>query len=204
VDSVGGLDGQLMNNAQIINGAVVLSPTSQYKIFTNGAHVRLPNGALGSTSTISLEMWVDIDRNNKDWTKLLQFGDPLVNCPSIQCYRNKFTGNICCAMCTTSRFLELCSDQLYNGTKRHLLFSINPAGVSSLYIDGILRITALTPIPMAARRPNDILLLGAAPSDPTLWGSIHEFRIWSGVYSPSEAIISYQIGPDDLNYRKTL
>ena len=41
------------------------------------------------------------------------------------------------------------------------------------------------------RRPQDILL-GAAPvlSDHTLWGTINEFRFWSGVFSESSARVS--------------
>lgn len=61
------------------------------------------------------------------------------------------------------------------------------------------------PSDIRGRRPQDILLLGAAPvlSDHTLWGTINKFRIWSGVFSESSARVSYQIGPDHISNRKS-
>lgn len=206
-DSVGGpgWTGTLHNGAAVINGSIVLTETSSYLDFNSGAHARLPNGVLGNSSSISLEMWVDIGQNNKDWCKLLQFGDPVVNCPSIHCFRHKTTSMICCKACSATQNGDICSDQPFNGTKVHLIFSINPQGVSNLFINGELRASKAVPIAIPGRRPQDIILLGAAPvlTDYTLWGSIHEFRIWSGTFRESDARVNYQIGPNYLNNRKS-
>lgn len=205
-DSVGGSDwtGMLYNDAEIINGSIVLPQTSSYLDFRSGAHARLPSGVLGNSSTISLEMFVDIDRNNKDWCKVLQFGDPIANCPSIQCFRHKDTGKLCCARCNT--YDSLCTDQVFNNTKLHFIYAINPSGINYLYVNGEAVISKRQTISIMGRRPQDIILLGAAPvlSDYTLWGSIHEFRIWSGVFRESDARLSYQIGPDFVYNRKYL
>lgn len=205
-DSVGGAawTGQLYNGATIVNGSIVLSETANYRNFTSGAHARLPNGVLGNSSSISLEMWVDIDQNNKDWCKVLQFGDPVVNCPSIHCFRHRNTGKLCCTRCSGSRYESICSEQVFNGSKLHFIYSMNTGGVSTLFVNGEATVSRITTLPILGRRPQDLILLGAAPvlSDPTLWGSIHEFRIWDGVFEESEARINYQIGPNYLNNRK--
>jgi hypothetical protein len=208
-DSIGGSawDGTLHNNAQIVNGSIVLPKTNNYRDFNTGSHARLPNGVLGNSSSISLEMWVDIGKDNKDWCKLLQFGDPVNNCPSIQCYRSKSTatfGKLCCKVCSSSFSSEICTNQQFNGTKVHFILSVNPMGVSTIVVNGQIVNSKVIPIAIPARRPQDIFLLGAAPvlSDYTLWGSIDEFRIWSGVFSESTARVSYQIGPDHVNNRK--
>jgi hypothetical protein len=204
-DSIGGSawDGTLHNNAQIVNGSIVLPKTNNYRDFNTGSHARLPNGVLGNSSSISLEMWVDIGKDNKDWCKLLQFGDPVNNCPSIHCYRSKSTGFLCCTRCSAS-YDAICTNQVFNGTKLHFIYSINPGGLNTIYVNGEAVVSKIQKSPIYGRRSQDIFLLGAAPvlTDYTLWGSINEFRIWSGVFSESAARVSYQIGPDHVNNRK--
>jgi hypothetical protein len=204
-DSVGGpaWDGALFNNAQIVNGSISLPKTGTYLNFTGGSHARLPNGVLGSSSSLSLEMWVDIDKDNKDWCKLLQFGDPLVNCPSIHCYRSKTTGFLCCTRCTGTS-PAICTNQVFNGTKLHFIYAMVPNGLNFIYVNGEALVSRVQTAPIHGRRPQDIILLGAAPvpTDYTLWGSIQEFRLWSGVFTESEARVSYQLGPNFLNNRE--
>lgn len=199
-DSIGGSswDGTLYNGARISNGSLVLDQTSTYKNYTTGGHARLPKGVLGSFTKLSLEMWVDIGLNNINWCKLLQFGDPVNNCPSIQCYRYRTTGRICCKLCSAPSNVELCTNQMFNGTKTHLIFAIDSDGVVSIFINGLKINSKPSTIPIPGKGTNDLFLLGAAPvlTDYTLWGSIKEFRIWSGVYGQTEAKNSYQIGPD--------
>jgi hypothetical protein len=204
-DSVGGSqwDGTLHNNAQIVNGSILLTKTADYRDFTTGSHARLPNGALGDASSISLEMWVDIAQDNKDWCKLLQFGDPVNNCPSIHCYRSKSTGFLCCTRCF-SAYDGICTNQVFNGSKLHFIYSIDPGGVNTIFVNGEAVVSKIQTSSIPGRRSEDILLLGAAPvlTDYTLWGSIKEFRIWNGVFGESTARVSYQIGPDHVNNRK--
>jgi hypothetical protein len=76
--------------------------------------------------------------------------------------------------------------------------------VNTIYINGEAVVSKVQPPTIPGRRPQDILLLGAAPvlSDYTLWGTIHEFRIWSGVFTENTARVSYEVGPDHVNNRK--
>ena len=203
-DSVGGSrwDGTLHHDAKIMNGSLVLDKTDDYRNFTTGSHASLPNGALGNSSSISFEMWVDIDQDNKDFCKLFQFGDPLQNCPSAHCFRMKNTGFLCCALCSGG-WNGICTDQVFNGSKLHFIYSIDPSGVNTIYVNGEAIVSKVQNQMIPGRRSQDILLLGAAPvlDDYTLWGSIHEFRIWNGIFRESAARVSYQIGPDHVNNR---
>ena len=204
-DSIGGSqwDGTLHNKAQILNGSIVLSKTSVSHNFSTGSHARLPNGALGNSSSISLEMWVDIDQDNKDMFRLFHFGDPVNNCPSIYCRSQ--TGFLCCSRCSENgeSLDDICTNQIFNGSKFHLIYSIDPAGLTTMYVNGETVASSSQSSPIFGRRPQDILLLGASPvfSDPTLWGIIHEFRIWSGAFGNSTARINFQIGPNHVNNR---
>jgi hypothetical protein len=207
-DSVGGSawDGTLHNNAQIVSGSIVLPKTNNYRDFNTGSHARLPNGVLGASSSISLEMWVVTDKDNKDYCKLFQIGDPVNNCPSIHCYRHTNTGFLCCARCgeNWAQYQSVCTTQVFNGSSFHFIHSIDPAGQTTIYVNGELSVSKTQSSAIRGRRPQDIFLLGAAPvlTDYTLWGSINEFRIWSDVFNVSTARASYRRGPDNLHDRK--
>jgi hypothetical protein len=200
-DSVGGdaWTALLANNATIKDGKVVLDKTGPYLV---GSHVKLSPTIMVGLPSVSLEVWADINNQNTGWCKILQFGDPINNCKSIHCFRHRDTGNVCCTTCSASAYNDICSNTKFNGTKLHLVFSLDPTRkMIQMFTNGRPINLRYTTVGVPLLSSTDVAFLAAAPvtSDNTMLGSIDEFRVWAGVFDEATTLAHYERGPDNLS-----
>ena len=176
-----------------------------------GSWATLPAGLLSGYTQISVEFWADLGPNNPVWTRVFSFGDQNgsggkntgldychyaggnwqnldLSVPGVDAYANNPGGLDGITNVHVTVIVDPVNNKMYyyNGTKvvSDPILN-NGAGGTVSPLSGI----------------NDTLnLLGMSlfANDPTLIGSLHEFRIYSGVMTPSMVALSDAGGPDNL------
>jgi hypothetical protein len=194
-DAVGGpaWTGLLPNGGSLSGGkAVLVSSASQY--------VSLPAGIVGTLTNFSILSWVQLTAN-ANWARLFDFG----NSQTVYMFltpQNGTTGKLRFSITTSGPGGE----QQINGpaalsasVPHEVAVTLNGA-TGIMYVDGAPVGTnismTLNPSSLGATSNN---YLGKSQfSDPYLYGSIDEFRIYSVALSASDIAATYALGPNQL------
>ena len=216
-DSVGGLDGSLLNGATQSGGVVTLSggTTDQY--------VNLPSGVLFGLTAVTIEAWASWTGGTSNWQRLFDFGQSDgtsgeqggTNSTSPYLFftpRAQATENTNCNNPTASRprvaitssgpANEYCAfggAAFPDGTMTHVAVTID-ASTMALYINGSPEgapVSVGTPLSVVS---GYFAWLGRSlfSSDTEFAGTISEFRIYPTARSASQISASSSAGPDNV------
>ncbi|HAV62172.1 MAG TPA: hypothetical protein DCY13_07380, partial [Verrucomicrobiales bacterium] len=199
-DSIGGAHGQLVGDAMIDRGEVILSGTKP-------SYVNLPNGLFSSLTNVTIETWANW-KGGGAWQRLFDFG-------------NSSAGEDVQGAADQSFFLTpnngggtwlsifpagiggqqaIGAAAIGPNSLRHIVFTYDAlAAVGILYVDG-------TPVGTNANMTYTLADLGPTSNnwlghsqyvqDADFNGSISEFRIYNGTLAPSEVATNHSVGPD--------
>jgi Concanavalin A-like lectin/glucanases superfamily len=204
-DSVGSStwDGTLQGGAVLNGNSLVLDGL--------GSWATLPSGLITGYTQISIEFWADLGPGNPVWTRVFAFGDQNggggKNTGLDYChYAGGNWQNLDLSTAGVDAWANN-SGGIEGTTNVHVTVVVDPVANTMYYYNGTKvasdpglnngaggTVSALSGI-------NDTLnLIGMSlyASDPTVIGSIHEFRIYSGVLTPSIVALGDAAGPDNL------
>lgn len=201
VDSVGGpgwdgyLNDQAGGNAQLTGSALVLDG--------QGDFAELPPGIMSNYTQITVEFWADINAGNPTWTRVFSFGSQngsgakssgIDYCPyaggNYQNLDALNTNGVDAYANNNSGLLGL--------TNVHVTVVVDPVDSTMYYYNGTTVISALNGTPPPLSQMNDAFdLIGRSlyDVDPTLAGTIHEFRVYNGALSASAVALNDTAGP---------
>jgi Concanavalin A-like lectin/glucanases superfamily len=207
-DSVGGADGTLQFGIST-NAVPVYLNGSQLVMDGSGGYGLLPAGLISSLSQVSIEFWVSYS-NNPVWTRTFAFGDQTsgggANSSLDYCHYaggNYQNLNIQTNGPSPSTYVN--NPAGLNGqTNVHVTVVVDPVNNRMYYYNGTVLMSsslqgAGVVYPLSAI--NDTYgTIGRSlfDVDPTLAASIDEFRIYSGVLSPSEIALDDAAGPNSI------
>jgi hypothetical protein len=191
-DLVGHADATLFGNAKITNNAVALDGST-----TPTSYVLLPSDLISGFDKATFEMFARVNGNiNGSFQRFWDFG-------------TRFTGNGFNYLYYApgiSRIgvpgqqgeLDLNTGGVANNTALHAVMTIDSAnGIMLLYTNGVFA-GGVTNREATLSLVNDVYSqLGRSQfGDPTLNGSIDEFRIYNGIMSPAQVAASFAAGAD--------
>ncbi len=202
-DSVGGQNGILGSGATVSGGAVQLDGITQY--------VQLPANLTTNLTSVTVEAWVTQQPGNGAWARIWDFGTQYTNADSSTGSAQETYGTIIygaggglTVQVDGTAGVETVGDgALTDGVEAHMVFSSDAVTKKArLYVNGALVASSDTfSNTFAALGPLPYLYLGQSlfSADPHFFGSIDEFRIWSGALNQLEAAASEQAGPDTVS-----
>jgi hypothetical protein len=200
-DSAGTAHGELVGNASISNGSVVLSGTDSY--------VNLPNNLVATFTNVTIELWATWNGGN-NWQRIFDFG-------------NSNNGEDVQGAATQSIFLTpnngggmvlsmfpdgiggqqtVTGPALTTGAQHHIVWNYDAIEqISRLYVDG-------TQVGVNSNMTYTLAGLGSTLNnwighsqyiqDADFNGSVAEFRIFNAALSASEVAAHLAAGPDTL------
>ena len=192
-DSIGDLNGQLLNGAFIEDGQAVLNG--------DGAYVQLPPGLWSiRQEAVTIEVWMSTGASS-GYPRLFEFGNSGAgdfgygDTINFMLFMDPSTGLIntgyptfVSSSETTARF----GDQEY----MHVVVALKKGEFGRLYVNGEsvgVTAVAVDDIPI----PNFFFIGKSFNSwDSYLTGSISELRVWRAFFSPNDAMTTYVVGPD--------
>jgi hypothetical protein len=185
----------LHGSASITNGQLVLNAGSQ-------DYLQFPAGLITNLEALTVEAWASFGANGW-WCRLWDFGDSSggagQNCIFFSPHSSD--GTACLRLWPTSYGNEERIDHagvLDYQTNVHIVAVLNPpAGSMALFIDGLLACQANSATAPLSTVHDVTNFLGRSLSswDPSLNGSIDEFRIWAGALSPLDVAVHKSLGP---------
>jgi len=196
-DGIGTADGTLEGGATVSGGQLVLAGSDQY------AGLPAATIAINTYSAVTLEAWVTIDPATPNWSMIGAFGlddgsgtgyDYLM----LQGKRGdgvKGVGAVLSDNYWNSE--DWVSGAAYNNnTEVHLAATVDATDIS-LYVNGAFITTKSLGGRTLADVSNANAYLGKSiyAEDPTMIGSINEFRIYDTAMSAAEIADSYAAGP---------
>jgi hypothetical protein len=159
---------------------------------------------------ITVEFWADLSSANPNWTRVFAFGnqngdgtedsgiDYCSFAPGNYQNLNEFSTN------ANSGTYANSTPGLNGTTNVHVTVVVDPVNANNYYYNGDLVVSTVHPNP-APPQPLDEIddaysLIGKSLDnlDPTLTGTIHEFRIYQGVLSQQQVALDDATGPDDI------
>jgi hypothetical protein len=199
-DSVGGTiwNGTLINDG---SGAAYLDG-SGLQLDGQGDFGQLPAGIMTNYSQITVEAWADFSTNNPPWTRVFSFGD--------QNGGNKNSGVDFCPYAPGDyQNLDVLSTNgvdayannptdLLGLTNVHITVVVDPVNTNAYYYNGISVVSTLHGAPPSLSEMNSTFnLIGRSlyDADPTLNGTIHEFRVYKGVLTHQQVALNDAAGP---------
>jgi hypothetical protein len=214
-DLVGNADGTLFGAATVAGGQLVLPGGGAAKA---GDHAQLlANGANGininTYTNASFESWVTVNDEAELWARIFDFGGHSISAPtnagnSIFMTQNAGGANdVRFAISnvdinTQSGFqgeqTANTNTNLVNGAETHLVGVFNgDANVMQLYVNGALVGTNNNATFQLELLQTDFALLGAALyNDPSLNGSINDFRVYDHALTTSDIGKNSILGPE--------
>jgi hypothetical protein len=202
-DSVGGATGSLVNSASTnVNSAYL--DGSQLQLDGTGGYALLPGGLISSKTQVTIEFWGSYSNSNPVWTRTFAFGD--------QNGGNENTGLDYCHYALgdwQNLNIQTPAGSGYannpgglNGrTNVHVTAVVDPPSGSMYYYNGTAVMSTLHNSVPALSGINDAFgLLGRSlfDLDPTLAGSLDEFRIYNGVLSLRQLALNDAAGPNNI------
>jgi hypothetical protein len=199
-DVIGGADGQLVGDATIAGGAVVLSGNKP-------SYVNLPNDLVASLSNVTFEIWV-IWNGGSPWQRIWDFGDSgsednqAAAQKSIFLTPNNGGGMQLSIFPTTAVFGQqtLNAPTLSVGQLHHIVWTYAATNVTGiLYLDGAqIALNGNMPARLSdlGITPNNWLGHSQYSQDADFAGSIAEFRIYDGPISAGTVRTNFLTGPD--------
>jgi hypothetical protein len=209
IDSMGGAEGTL-NNSLAGNPSSASLDGSQLQLDGTGGYANLPGGLISSNTQVTIEFWATFSSSNPFWTRVFAFGDQNAGSENTGFdYCHYAGGN------WQNLNLQTASSGVYannpgglNGqTNVHVTCVADPLGNKLYYYNGtkvtsdpVLNNGAGGTVPALSGLNDTFCLLGRSlfDIDPTLAGSISEFRIYSGVISAATLALDDAAGPDNI------
>ncbi|HZI33224.1 MAG TPA: LamG domain-containing protein, partial [Candidatus Binatia bacterium] len=216
VDSIGGANGTVY---PALSGHLPITLDGDQANFpgdadyTTAPYIALPPNLLTSMGDVTIDCWFTI-RTNKDWARIFDFGssskgtDPHASGSSSSTFTSihfapKKGGNNSAEfgiyLPSGNTFVDgTNASPLSTGVEHHATLVYAPnQGVAKLYIDGVLQGTAS---PASGATLNTLVQnnswLGVSDwNDPTLNGSIDEFRIYEGAFTDAQVVSDDANGP---------
>eukprot|EP01034_Spumella_vulgaris_P034854 gene34854-42981_t len=195
-DSIGSLDGTLQSGASVVNGRVVLNPTL-------GSYVSLPANMWGSSTSVTLEMWVTIGATSAG-DALVQIGQ-LAGSYQYSLYINGYLGYVNFWLAKAADGLDyVISTTPYSNhlTDTHIVMTVTPYGTGCAvrgYINGVLGASKNSINPLPTSSYGGYLGKVFPSGTNTLNGTINEFRVWSAALSADQVSQNYINGPNILS-----
>lgn len=181
--------------------------------YTTAPYISLPPNLLTSMGDVTIDVWFTI-RTNADWARIFDFGftskgtDPHNTGSSSSAFTSLYFspkpgGNnaptFSAYLPSGNAFLSATNaDMLATGVQHHATLVYSPyQGVMKMYIDGLLNNTTT---PVTGGTLNTLIennsWLGISEwNDPSLNGSIDEFRIYEGAFTDAQVATSDANGP---------
>ncbi len=202
-DSIGGANGTLNNNAQIVNGQVMLDGfgTSGTTVPIGPSYVSLPSGLFSTYPSTTIETWYT-DDNAGTWNRLWDFGNDTAN----YLFLTVNPANTLIAR-TAIRTTAVGEQQVnfrrpVEGVEHLLVYTQDGASqTASVYVDGVLVATnnGVTLLPEdLTSTANMYIGRSQFGGDSNYRGSVNEMRIWRGAISADQVALDYGLGPDAL------
>ncbi len=196
VDSVGGKDGTLEGTAVISGNQMVLD---------GGGTALLPSDVLDpALESVTIEAWFQIGTVSS-WQRVWDFGDTSGNDGGNTFYYVATSGPGDSRLCIgTNGFPSwqtgediITAPIIAVDTPTHIVSVYDSAGPElRLYQDGALVASGATTMPLSGvARVNAYVGDSSYPLDPSLTGSVDEFRIWNAAFTEADALASYTGGP---------
>lgn len=202
-DSVGTANGTL-NNANAVNPTSASLDGSQLQLDGTGGYALLPSGLISGNTQVTIEFWASFSSSNPYWTRVFAFGD--------QSGGNEDTGLDYCHYAggnyqnlnyqTGAGSGYANNPSGLNGvTNVHVTVVVDPPNNNMYYYNGTtLMSTVHVLVPSLSGLIDTYGLIGRSlfDVDPTLTGSINEFRIYSGVLPVSTLALNDASGPGSI------
>jgi hypothetical protein len=198
-DSVGG-----PSWAGTLNGGAALTGSSLQLSGVSNCYASLPPFITSGYSQMTVEFWADIG-SNPIWTRVFFFGSTSGGtknsgfdyCPFAPPATNSYQN---------LDFLNLSGGDAYannnagfsNVIGKHVTVVIDSINGAMYYYNGASLVSTLNGAAPSLANINDITdVIGQSPvkNDPYLNGTIHEFRVYSGVLSPQAIALNDAVGP---------
>ncbi len=204
VDSVGAANGTV-NNSTAVNPNSASLDGSQLQLDGTGGYALLPAGMVSGNAQVTIEFWASFSADNPYWTRTFAFGDQNgsggANTSLDYChYAGGNYQNLNYQMAAGSGYANNPSG--LNGTTNvHVTVVVDPSNNNMYYYNGTtLMSTVHGTIPPLSGLVDTYCLIGRSlfDVDPTLTGSINEFRIYSGVIPLSNLALNDASGPNSL------
>ena len=197
-DGVGASAGTLIGGATM-SGGQALFP---YK----GPYVQLPAGVLGSSSSVSIEMWMYVSSSNTaGWPCLIAFGtSDQVNNMDIGRDGNNVNGYLNLQYNSPTGWVSNADTSFAFASLGyvHVVLVVPSGGYAQLYVNGNLASVALSTFTLPSVEKQTLFYIGKALTgwDVGLIGSVDELRIWSSALDATQVKASYTAGA--YEYRK--
>jgi hypothetical protein len=210
-DSVGGANGTLMGNAQIVNNALYL-PGGAACGATNDSYVALPDGIVSNDSSVTVETWLT-DNAGAIWAEVWSFGDsssgpgnpPVNGTYYIGLIPHSGEDDFRAAFNNGSSEIDVIdpSSPLPLNAEQYVVVTYDaPSATATLYLNalpvGVANVPADHAPSFLGDTYNDWLGRDQFGADPTFAGSIDELRIWNAAVSPLYITLSHLLGPNEL------
>ena len=186
-DGVGASAGTLMGGATM-SGGQALFPYQ-------GPYVQLPAGVLGSSSSVSIEMWMYVSSSNTaSAPRMIDFGTKVNNMNIARDFNGFFllqynspTGWVSNAD-TSFAFASL--------GYVHVVLVVPSGGYAQLYVNGNLALIAPSTFTIPSVSQQTLFYIGKSLTavDVGLVGSVDELRIWSSALDATQVKASYTAG----------
>ncbi|MGA2245283.1 MAG: LamG-like jellyroll fold domain-containing protein [Verrucomicrobiota bacterium] len=202
-DSVGGADGTL-NNATAGNPNSASLDGSQLQLDGTGGYGVMPGGLVSTNMQVTVEFWASFSETNEVWTRTFVFGDQINGAADTTLDYCHYAGgnyqNLNFATAAGSGYANNPSG-LNGVTNVHVTAVVDPVNNKMYYYNGttLMSTPNFTTLPPLSSLMDSLALLGRSlyDGDPALSGSINEFRIYSGVLTPSAIAVNDAAGPDN-------
>ena len=165
---------------------------NQAVLSAQGQYVNLPSGLLGEHTAVSLEVWATFGLNS-GWPTVFEFGELFnvaTDANALMVRRYDDSGNI--GLWWNDKQYK--TSVPFNGQTMHGVVTLAQGDFPRLYINGVL--SNSNEGLMGVLPPSTVFYLGKSfAGQPSLMGSVDEFRVWEGVLSASEVRRHYLQGP---------
>src|SRR5579883_1645274 len=195
-DSVGAQDGYLFGTATISGNAVVLDGDAVNK----NSYVDLPSGLVSSFDSVTLEAWVSLAPTVATWARIYDFGSQNAGGTGVNyIFLCPHTGTPDTrAVLSDGSEAAVDSGPTLDGFSGHVAVVYNPPNnLLSIYTNGVIA-SSNTLSGKLLSGVNDVhCWLGRSmyAGDAGLAGSIDEFRIYAGAFTPAQVMADFNAGP---------
>jgi hypothetical protein len=199
-DSVGGANGT------VINGPSAALDGSRLQMDGVNGYGLLPSGMISNYQQVTIEFWASYSGANPVWTRTFSFGNQNLGVPVTTVDYCHFAGGDWQNLnATTPAGANWANNPggLNGQANMHVTCVVDPVGNGLFYYNGTLLrsqpgIGGTGVIPALTNIVDEYGLIGRSlyDVDPTLNGSVDEFRIYNGVLSQAQVAINDAAGPD--------
>jgi hypothetical protein len=197
------MNAALKGKAYTANGRLILNNPA------DASYVQLPPNVLGSTTDISLEFWASTGLLSgsalmSGYSPLFQAGVVLnSNANSFLVTRNAGTGLLAAFIVTGGSYFFVQSTTLFfSQPETHIVYTLSTSGTVhtlTLYVNGKSAFGSTTnALPSSAAGGYLGKSFNWAAGDPSMNGTINEFRVWSYALSAAQVAQNYKSGPDSI------